>query len=143
MEASRSADCFGCAPGHTVQMADGEQAYIQAELGGNACWICLPPEARPSSWGKYRRPVARLRKALYGHPDSGTMWEKHCDKHVRDAGFDLVGAAWPACYFHKGLHLLLVVYVDDFKLSGPTAFMSPGWKLLRKRFVHRTRTTNR
>ena len=43
MEASRSADCYGCAPGHTVQMADGEQAYVQADLGGNESWICLQP----------------------------------------------------------------------------------------------------
>ena len=27
---------------------------------------------------------------------------------------------------------MLVVYVDDFKLSGPTANLSQGWKLLRK-----------
>eukprot|EP00972_Heterocapsa_arctica_P091382 13483478-Heterocapsa_arctica.AAC.1 len=33
-----------------------------------------------------RRPVVQLKKALYGHPDSGTFWEKHCDKHVCDVG---------------------------------------------------------
>ena len=28
---------------------------------------------------KYHQPVVRVLKALYGHPDSGTYWEKHCD----------------------------------------------------------------
>ena len=25
--------------------------------------------------------------ALYGHPDSGTMWEEHCDRHVKKGRF--------------------------------------------------------
>ena len=23
-------------------------------------------------------------QTLYGHPDAGTMWEQHCDTHVRE-----------------------------------------------------------
>ena len=34
MEASRAADAYGCAPGHDIEIADAEQAYIQAELRG-------------------------------------------------------------------------------------------------------------
>ena len=30
MEAPKAADCFGCAPGHAIQVADVEQAYVQA-----------------------------------------------------------------------------------------------------------------
>jgi hypothetical protein len=31
MDASRAADCYGCAPGNCIQQADAEQAYIQAK----------------------------------------------------------------------------------------------------------------
>ena len=34
LEASRVADIYGSAPWHDCQMADAEQAYIQAELRG-------------------------------------------------------------------------------------------------------------
>ena len=57
-------------------LADAIRAYIQADLKGSRFFVELPPEAWPS-WVKlqdYRRPVVRLRKALYGHPDSGAMW---------------------------------------------------------------------
>ena len=89
MEAARFADCIGCAPEHTVQIADAIQAYVQADLGGDSCWVTLPPEIAPKDgpWATMRNPVVRLVKALYGHPDSGTFWEKRCDTCVRSVGF--------------------------------------------------------
>ena len=38
---------------------------------------------------------------------------------------------WPSVYVHRKLKLLLVVYVDDFKMAGPKANLSQGWELLR------------
>ena len=83
-EASRWADFYGCLPGHGVKLADAIQAYIQAVLTRPPCWVELPEDAWPDDIGfrKFRRPVVRLVKALYGHPDSGTMWEQHCDRKV-------------------------------------------------------------
>jgi hypothetical protein len=75
MEGSRAADLYGCAPGHHIMQADAPQAYCQTELLGTETWVCLPPEARPAGWQEYRWPVVQLKKALYGHPDSGTYWE--------------------------------------------------------------------
>jgi hypothetical protein len=83
MQSGKAAGCYGCMPGHTTEQADAEQAYIQAELSGTETWVALPPEAWPDSWynasgtPKYQRPVVRLLRALYGHPDAGTFWEKH------------------------------------------------------------------
>ena len=81
-EASRWADFYGCLPGHGVKLADAIQAYIQAVLTGPPCWVELPEDAWPDDidFRKFCRPVVRLVKALYGHPDSGTMWEQHCDR---------------------------------------------------------------
>ena len=115
MEAPKAADFYGLIPGHAVEIADAVQAYIQADLSGTPCWICLPPEARPASWSRFKKPVVPLLRALYGHPDSGTMWEVHCDTHIKSVGFKLVGEEWQSCYFHPTLELYLVAYVGDFK----------------------------
>jgi len=78
-----------------------------------------------------RKPVCRLNVALYGHPDSGTDWESHCDQSLQKVAFQNVGGgAWPSCYFHKELGLLISVYVDDFKLAGPKANLEQGWRLI-------------
>ena len=82
-------------------LADAIRAYIHADLKGPRFFVELPPEAWPS-WVKlqdYRRPVVRLRQALYGHPDSGTMWEQHCDKAVKEVGSRRLSAN---LLFHKG-----------------------------------------
>ena len=78
------------------------------------------------------QPVYPQKKALYGHPDAGTFWEEKCDQHVRKVGFEPVGEEWPSCYVHKKMNLFLVIYVDDFKLSGPIKYLPQGWKLLRQ-----------
>ena len=61
-----------------MKLADAIQAYIQARLTGPPCWVELPEDAWPDDVDirKFRRPVVRLVKAIYGHPDAGTMWEQ-------------------------------------------------------------------
>ena len=135
-EASRWADFYGCLPGHGIKLADAIQAYIQAVLTGPPCWVELPEDAWPDDidFRKSRRPVVRLIKARYGHPDSGTMWEQHCDRKVRELDFVRpVGEEWPSMYFHKKLQLLLVIYVDDLKLAGPEENLTKGWEMLRSK----------
>lgn len=49
----------------------------------------------------YDQPVIPLMRALYGHPDAGTIWEQHCDAViVKRNGVELVGIG-PSCYYHK------------------------------------------
>ena len=43
-----------------------------------------------------------------------------------------VGPEWPSCYYHPKLKLFLVIYVDDFKLSGPKENLAKGWELLKQ-----------
>jgi hypothetical protein len=71
--------------------------------------------------------------ALYGHPDSPTFWEQHCNEQVQMLGFVPFGPEWPSVYFHKELALVLSIYVDDFKLAGPRENLAKGWTLLRSR----------
>ena len=136
-DASRWADYYRCLAGNDVQMADAIQAYIQAKLSGTPCWVELPDEAwHPSANRRnYRRPVCRLVKALYGHPDAGTMWEQHCHTAVQKVGFKPLGDEWPSLYFHPEMKLLLVIYVDDLKMAGPKAQLPKGWAMLRHEYV--------
>ena len=59
LEAAKAADFYGCLPGHVVEVADGEQAYVQAEMKGTPTWVCLPPDQIPAWWtqGTVRPPV--------------------------------------------------------------------------------------
>ena len=45
-------------------------------------------------------------------------------------GFVPAEAEWPSVYVHKELNFLLVVYVDDFKMSGPKGNLKKGRGLL-------------
>jgi len=58
-------------------------------------------------------------------------WEAHCEKHLLSEGWKPI-ENWRSCYFHPKLKLLLNVYVDDFKMSGPAANMKEGWAKIRK-----------
>ena len=103
-----------------AEQADGEQAYTQALMKGVDTWVELPRDRWPKEWvGKFSRPACRLRIALYGHPDSGGLWEIHCERMLVEVGFFVPDPeGWPSVFFHDRLKLLLVVYVDDFKSSG-------------------------
>ena len=102
----------------------------------------IPSAQWPKSWydsegrAKFRQPVCRLLKALYGHPDSGGIWELHCDSHLKKIGFVEV-PSWRSVYFHDKLKVLLVVYVDDFKMAGPKPGIAEAWRLIREKIQGR------
>ena len=75
-----------------------------------------------------------MKYSLYGHPDAGTNWEEYVGAHIQSVGFKPISqekSIWHSCYYHNGLKLMLVVYVDDFKLAGPKDKLAQGWALLR------------
>jgi hypothetical protein len=125
MEAAKAVDAYGLLDGNVEEQGDAEQAYTQSKLGGTTTWVRLPREQLPAKWQHMRDPVCRLHLALYGHPDSGGYWESYCEGCLVEAGFAPI-ADWRSVYWHPKLRLLLVVYVDDFKMSGPAASMKPG-----------------
>ena len=132
MEAGKACDAFGLLPGHDIECADGESAYTQAKLGGPPTWVRLTRDRWLPEWeGKYKDPVVKLVLALYGHPDAG-FWEQHCEKALRVVGFEQC-PNWKSVFRHAKLNLMLVVYVDDFKLSGSKSNLSTGWQLIRSK----------
>ena len=46
-------------------------------------------------------------------------------------GFEKI-PGWESCYFHKTLKLVLLVYVDDFKMAGKTKNLPEGWNLIKR-----------
>ena len=128
---------MGCIEGNDIEQADAEQAYVQALMKGTETWVQLPPEHWPPEWYdengecRYDKPVVRLLKALYGHPDSGSFWEQKCDLHCKSVGFAPI-PDWPFCYYYTDLKCLLAVYVDDFLMSGPKEHLGQGWDTLEK-----------
>ena len=59
------------------------------------------------------------------------MRGRDCDAIVRDRGFSPI-PEWPSCYFHQDMKILLVIYVDDFLMSGPKESLPKAWEALRK-----------
>ena len=104
-------------------------------MKGTETWVEIPQDRWPKSWiGKYKRPVCKMRIALYGHPDSGGLWEMHCEKMLYEVGFIMPDPeGWPSVFFHPEMKLLLVVYVDDFKMAGPKSQMAKGWEMIGSR----------
>ena len=88
MEASRAADAYGMLEGNNVEVADADSAYTQSYLEGPIeTWVSIPKEQWPEEWiGKYTDPVCPLVLSLYGHPDAGGYWERHCDKVLQAVG---------------------------------------------------------
>ena len=114
MAAGKAVGAWGLQPGYDLQQADAESAYTQTELKGAPTRVRLPHDRWPDSWkGMYTDPVVRLKLAFYGHPDAGTYWEQHAEKHLRSKSFVPIDD-WRSCYIHPKLDLMLIVYVDDF-----------------------------
>ena len=139
LEAAKAADFCGCLPGHVIEIADGEQAHVQAEMKGTPTWICFPPDQRPVWWAQaypnMKKPVRRLLKALYGHPDAGTYRAEQCQEHTLSVGFHASEDGWVSCYWHDELRMFLRICVDDCTFSGPDKSIKQGWALLRKGLV--------
>eukprot|EP00973_Karenia_brevis_P054546 7580146-Karenia_brevis.AAC.1 len=90
---------------------------------------------RPAHWGiQLDRPVCRLVKALYGHPESGTHWEKHLTEAIERCGGAPVGNH-PSSFWFPNTKLLLSVYVDDLLLSGPSKLHDKLWQDLPDKFI--------
>ena len=103
----------------------------QADLEGVETYIEIPLELRNNVAMQFRRPVARLKKALYGHPLAEEHWEAHCDRLVKLCGFTCI-EGWPSLYLHLSLQVLLGIYVDEFKMFGPKENMDQAWALLKQ-----------
>jgi len=129
MEASRAADAYGMLNGNDIEVADADSAYTQSYLDSEIkTWVQIPREQWPQEWVDkgYNKPVCPLVLSLYGHPDAGGYWERHCDSILQQKGWIPI-PGWRSCYWHAECATYLIVYVDDFKMSGPAQFKERLW----------------
>ena len=134
MEAAKLLDAFGSQPGFSKAQADAIQAYIQALFTGVPTWLSLPRNRWPENWSKdFWQPMVPLVLALYGHPDSGGIWENHLNSRISKEGWkQILPDVWQSIFYHSKLNCMLVVYVDDFKLAGPSENMDKAWASIRQ-----------
>ena len=104
-----------------ILQSDCVRAYVQAEMTGPTTYIRMPKAWWPKEWaGKFRDPVCRLQRALYGHPNAGDIWGDKLEAELVRLGFASV-EGWPSVYvlYPEGeLAVAFVVYVDDLLTVG-------------------------
>ena len=134
IQAANANIAYGLIPGHKTTCADAVKAYVQSHLKSeHPTWISLPPELWPPGWkGRFSKPMVRLIKSLYGHPESGAHWQAHLEKIIRDIFGGKPVDGHPSSYWIAGKELLLTVYVDDLMLSGPEQHHQAFWDELIK-----------
>ena len=140
--AANAVICFGLMKGHKITTADAVKAYLQSELKSlHATWVRLPREVWPQSWfwedntPKYKRPLVRLKRSLYGHPEAGSHWEIHLSRELKSMGGVASAEFSSVFHFPDYQNLCLVVYVDDFILSGPSEEHDRFWAELSKKVL--------
>ena len=135
--AANSVISFGLFEGHKLSSADAVKAYLQSELKSLAAtYIRLPRELWPESWftpsgyPRFKRPIIRLRKSLYGHPEAGAHWQQFLEEQLCLLGAVKVEEFASTFTIPTFGGLALVVYVDDLILSGPSQWHEPFWEAL-------------
>ena len=110
-----------------------ESAYTEACLKGKKTWVRIPRDQWPPEWldssgnPEVKDQVVVLVLALC----AGTFWEQHCEAMLKQVGYVKV-KGWAGVFRHEELDLFLVVYVGDFKMSGPAKNIAAGWALISK-----------
>ena len=142
--ASRAALGVGVLKGFRASLRDAEAAYLQALLdtpNRTPTFVELPREWWPDSWfhdgalrqqPKYFRPHCRLKKALYGHPEAGALWEKALVKIMQEEGWESVPLN-PGVFVHKDTGAFMIVYVDDMLMLASFDKTSELWRQIEKK----------
>ena len=127
--AARVGLAIGTMRGFTATLRDAESAYLQALMDTptrTSTYVELPREWWPSTWfhygakrtePKYIRPHCRLLRALYGHPESGALWERTLQVIMGQEGWTTV-PNHGGVFVNKKSAALVIVYVDDMILIG-------------------------
>ena len=139
MNTVRAALAISALRGFVPKVRDAAQAYIQARIDDPRrhvrTWVRLPKSWWPPEWfrpdgtPKFHDPVVLLVRALYGHPESGALWDKHLREILKKLGYQRV-ESHPGLFIHGATKAILVVYVDDLLLGAPALEDARLWKEL-------------
>ena len=134
MEAAKLLDAFGSQPGFSKAQADAIQAYIQAIFTGVPTWFSLPRNRWPKHWSKeFWQPIVPLVLALHGPPRQWRYFAKPLElKNWKRRLGQVLPDVRQTIFYHAEYNCMLVVYVDDFKLAGPTENMEKALVSIRR-----------
>ncbi|CAK0849503.1 unnamed protein product, partial [Prorocentrum cordatum] len=139
--AARVALAVGALRGFAATLGDAEAACLQALIdapGRVPTFVELPAEWWPDEWfrdgaarkiPKYDRPHCRLKKALYGHPEAGALWEAKLTKILMEDGWSQPSISHPGVWL-RPTGAVLVMYVDDMMMVGSGQMCAELWKKL-------------
>jgi hypothetical protein len=115
------------------RQGDFNTAFLNAPLD-EPVWMKSPPAFEETDVSG--RPVVwPLKKALYGLSQAPLALKKHAAAVFADLGFRPIES--DPCLFVRnrgGSKLMLLLYVDDFLLAGPTVQVNKAWAELETRF---------
>ncbi|KAA8498188.1 Copia protein [Porphyridium purpureum] len=125
LAAMRMALAWAAARDFAVTKMDMTSAYLQVELQGDPVFIQLPQEAANNTSEVYR-----LKKAIYGLPRSGTDFMREAAKRLCVRGWRETA---PSVFWRN--ECMLVAYVDDYLIVGPTAAIERVETEMRETFI--------
>ena len=119
---------------HELLQADVTGAYLQSKLGARPVGIVLPPTLWPESWRNrgLKRPVLRLRRALYGLQRSGFDWAEKGHDVLSAHGWQVIPDVVMYMLQMKGQTCILALYVDDTLTSSPRESLRESLKAIRR-----------
>jgi hypothetical protein len=136
MQTVRGALGIAALRGFEPKVRDATQAFIQSRIDGPdrpETWVRLPKQWWPASWhGKFHDPVVKLRLALYGHPESGALWDKHLAKVLCGLGWQRV-ESHPGFWIHGVTGAIMTVYVDDLMMAAPADKEAELWRQIEEK----------
>jgi Reverse transcriptase (RNA-dependent DNA polymerase) len=94
-----------------VHSLDASNAFVRAPISETVC--VRPPKVLAARFGSK---IMKLNKALYELKQSPLSWHSHLERKF--SGVNIIKTATPCLYSHKST--VIVVYVDDLIISGPT-----------------------
>ena len=110
---------------HELLQADVTGTYLQSKLG---------PTLWPESWRNrgLKRPVLRLRRALYGLQRSGFDWAEKGHDVLSAHGWQVIPDVVMYMLQMKGQTCILALYVDDTLTSSPRESLRESLKAIRR-----------
>ena len=99
----------------SIMHIDVSRAHFHAKAQ-RPVLIRLPMEDR---MGTDAGKVGLMKKSMYGKRDAASNWERDCQEHVKNWGFQL-GLSSENLFHHKENRVSGLTHGDDFVLTGPT-----------------------
>jgi hypothetical protein len=109
--------------GYHIEQVDIKTAFLYGTCVQEV-YVTLPKELQTREEMEEKL-VRRMQKSLYGTPDAPKIWYKTIVSYLLELGFERCGREH--CLFqNSATGVLLMIYVDDLAVAGPTKYQTDG-----------------